>query len=360
MISFIIFLFILGILIIVHEFGHFIVAKKIGVRVEKFSLGFGPQLLKKKKNETEYSISAIPLGGYVKLAGDNLEEYKGGGDEYFAKPPYQRMAIIFFGPLLNYILGIIFFWLIFFVGYPTVAAKVGGLIEGFGAKEAGIQVGDKIIAVDGKKIESWEKLQEIIQVKKDASLARLFVVRDNRELSLDVKIKGKEFNDLLGQKRNVGLIGITPSDETVRLKYGFGESFILSINKTLDLTVITYKALWRMITGKLSLRESVTGPLGIFYITSKAAHLGIIAVLHLIAVLSISLAIFNLLPLPVLDGGHIVLLAIEKVRGRTLSLKAERLIMQIGLTIIITLAIIVTYNDILKFFGDKIYKFFGR
>jgi regulator of sigma E protease len=127
-----------------------------------------------------------------------------------------------------------------------------------------------------------------------------------------------------------------------------------------ELTALTYKALWRMITGKLLLRESVTGPLGLFYITSKVASLGIIAVLHLIAVLSINLAIFNLFPLPVLDGGHIFFLIMEKIRGKTLSLKAERIMTQVGFTLIITLVILVTYNDISRFFGDKILKLFGK
>ena len=360
MISFVVFLFILGILIIAHEFGHFIVAKRLKVKVEKFSLGFGPQIFSKKKHDTQYCINAIPLGGYVKLAGDNLEEYKGSSDEYLSKTPKQRAAIIFFGPLLNYILGFLFFWLIFFLGYPTLTSKVGGLIDGLGAKDAGIQVGDKIIAVDGKKVEFWEELQKIIQSKKTGAVVRLSILRDNKEYPIDVKIKEKELDTPLGQKRSVGLIGITPQDEIVIVKHGIIKSFILGINKTVELTIMTYKALWRIITGRLALRESVTGPLGIFYITSQAARLGVIAVLQLIAILSVSLAIFNLLPLPILDGGHILLLAIEKIRGKAISLKTERIITRIGLTLIISLAIIVTYNDLLRFFGDKISKFFNK
>jgi len=357
MISLIIFLFILGLLITVHEFGHFIIAKKLGVRVEKFSFGFGKRILSKKKNDTEYSISLIPLGGYVKLAGDSADEFKNNPDEYLSKKPFQRAQIIFFGPLLNYVLGFLCFWLIFFVGYPTLTAKVGGLIDGFGAKSAGIQVGDKIIAVDGKKVDFWEDLQMAIQTKKAATKVLLSVLRDNKEYTIEVKIKEKRLDDALGQRRNVGLIGITPKDEIIKVRYGLLKSFVLGINKTLDLTVMTYKALWRMITGKLSMRESLTGPLGIFYITSKAANLGMIALLHLVAVLSVSLGIFNLLPLPVLDGGHIVLLAIEKIRGRQLSIKAERVITQIGFTLIVSLAIFATYNDLLRIFGDKLYKF---
>jgi len=357
MVTTLIFIFILSLLIVVHEFGHFIVAKKLGVRVEKFSLGFGPQLFRKKKNDTEYIVSAVPLGGYVKLAGDSLEEYKGKPDEYFFQSPGRRFQIIFFGPLLNYILGFLFFWLIFFAGYPTLTTKVGGLLDGFGAKDAGLQVGDKITAVDGKRVEYWEELQRIIQEKKQTSEVRLSVLRQDKEFSIDVRIKEQEFPDQLGQKHSVGLLGITPFDEVVKIRHGFLESFILGAKKTLELTSLTYKGLFRIITGKLSVRESVTGPLGIFYITSKAAKMGIIALLHFIAVLSISLAIFNLLPLPILDGGHILFLGLEKIRGRTLSLKTERIITRVGLTIIISLAVLVTFNDIARLFGDKISRF---
>ena len=343
-----------------HEFGHFMAAKRVGVRIEKFSLGFGPQILAKKKNDTEYIISAIPLGGYVKLAGDNLEEFKGNPDEYLSKSVGKRSLIIFFGPFLNYVLGFLCFWIIFFVGYPTLTNKVGGLIEGFGAKTAGIKVDDTIIAVDGKEVAYWEDLQRIIQAKKEATMVRLTILRESKEYIIDVNIKEKQLDDPLGQKRSVGLLGISPKDEFVKLRHGFLKSFVLGLKSTWGLTITTYKALWRMVTGKLSLRESVTGPLGIFFITSKAASLVIIAILHLIAVLSISLGIFNLLPLPVLDGGHIALLGIEKIRGRYLSLKVERTIAQIGLTFIITLAIIVTYNDLIRFFGDKIAGFFTK
>jgi regulator of sigma E protease len=358
--AFIIFLLILSILIIVHEFGHFFVAKRLGVRVEKFSFGFGRPLLKKKKDDTEYCINSIPLGGYVKLSGDNLEEYQGRGYEYFSKAAGKRFWIIFFGPLLNYILGFLFFWVINFVGYPMFTTKVGGLLNGFGAKDSGIQIGDKVIAVDGKKVDYWEDLQKIIHSLKTADEAKLLILRDNKEFEVKVKIREQQLEDEIGQRRSIGLLGITPSDEIIKVRHNFLDAFFLGLDRTLDLTIMTYKGLWRMITGKLSFRESVTGPLGIFYVTSKAASLGVIAVLHLIAVLNVSLAIFNLLPLPVLDGGHILFLGIEKIRGKTLSTKTEQIITQIGLTVIISLAVFVTYNDITRLFGDKISKIFMK
>lgn len=359
MISLLVFLFILGLLIIVHELGHFMLAKRAGVRVEEFSLGFGPRLLNKRIGPTDYNVNAVPLGGYIKLAGESLESYKGNSDEYMSKSIFARSLIIFFGPLLNYVLGFLVFWLIFFAGYPTLTARVGGLVEGLGAKEAGIQAGDRILAVDSQAIKTWEDLQNIIQAKKATEKVSLSVLRDSKEQAIEVRLTQREFDDVFGQKRTMVLLGITPfQDEVVKVRHGLIKSLVLSADKTIELTLLTYKSIFMIATGKMSMRESVTGPLGIFYITSKAASAGVIAILQLIAFLSISLAIFNLLPLPVLDGGHILLLAVEKIRGRKLSVKSERFIMQIGFALIISLAVIVTYNDLLRFFGDKAARFF--
>ncbi len=191
MIATLVFLLILSLLIIVHEFGHFIAARRAGVRVEKFSLGFGPQLFKKTVGDTEYSLSLIPLGGYVKMAGDNLAECLGNSDEYFSKSPGKRFKIIFSGPLLNYILGFLFFWVILFVGYPTLTTKVGGLIDGYGAQVAGIQVADKIIAIDGQKVDTWEDLQYQIQKNKTKDSVGLSLIRDDKKMEFNVAIKSK-------------------------------------------------------------------------------------------------------------------------------------------------------------------------
>jgi len=345
---------------VVHEFGHFFAARKMGVKVEQFSLGFGKKILSHKRKDTEYSICVAPLGGYVKLAGDNLEEYKGNSDEYLAKPPGKRFWIIFSGPLLNYILGLLCFWLVFFCGYPAFTTKVGNLIDGFGAKDAGVRIGDKVTAIDGEKVEYWEDLQRIIQTKKINSLVRISILRDTQEQVLNVKLQGKDVDDpLAGKKRNIALLGIAPVADTVIVKHGPVQSLVLSFKRTWGLTVITYRGLWMMITARMSIKEA-TGPLGIFFLTSKVAQHGIIAVINLIGLISISLAIFNLLPLPVLDGGHIFLLAIEKIRGKYITLKTERAINNTGFSLIMMLAVVVTYNDIVRLFGDKIYKLFVK
>ena len=356
MIAILIFILILSLLIIVHEFGHFIAARINGVRVEQFSLGFGPLIFKTKKGDTEYNLNLIPLGGYVKMAGDNQAEYQGKKDEYFAKTPGKRFQIIFFGPFLNYILGFLFFWLIFFMGYPSLTSKVGGLIDGYGAKVAGLQVGDKILAVDGVKVDIWEDLQQAIRERKIRSNVSLEVLRDHQELKFNIPIKDKVLNDQLGEKRVLGIIGISPFDEIIEVKHGFLESAYLGFKKTINLTGMTYTGLLRLVSGKMSMRDSMTGPLGIFFITSQAAKLGLIAVMHLIAVLNVSLAIFNLLPLPILDGGHLFLLGLEKLRKKALGAKTEEIINNVGFSLMITLVLLVTYNDILRLYGDKISK----
>lgn len=359
MLTFFIFLFILSILIFVHEFGHFIMAKKIGVRIEEFFLGLGGRkIFSRKKNGTEYGIRALLIGGYVKLAGDTLEEYKGNPDEYLSKPPGKRFWVIFFGPLFNYVLGFLCFWLIFFMGYPTFTTKVGGLIDGWGAKDAGIQIGDKIVAVDGEGVSFFEELQRLIQSKRDTQKVELSILRESKEFKVTVSLKEKELEDIFGKKYSVGLLGITPADEFIKIRHNLLESFSLGIMKTWEITVTTYKGLWLMATGKVPLRQSAAGPLGIYFITSKVARQGIIPLLNLMGLISLSLAIFNFLPLPLLDGGHILLLAIEKVRGRYLSQKSERIIMQVGWTTLLSLLLVITYNDIVNIFGESISKLF--
>lgn len=361
MLSLLIFLAVLSFLIIVHEFGHLMMAKLNGVGVERFALGFGPKLFAKKIRETTYLICLVPLGGYVKLAGDDPLEYSGKPFEYLSKTPGERARIIFCGPLLNYLMAFFCFWLIFCLGYPTLTTKVGIVSPGFGAKEAGIMPQDKITSIDGQAIEYWEQLQKIVQGKKSTETVALGVLRGTQSLKIDVKIKEKETSDLWGQKKTVGLLGVLPEGEIIKVKHGLFPGLVMGTQKLFSLTVITYNAILRMITGKLSFRDSVTGPLGIFYITTQAARIGFIAVLHLVAVLNVSLAIFNLLPIPVLDGGHLLFLCVEKIKGRSLSPKIDNIITQIGLSLILSLAVFIFYNDLVKFgIWGKIIHFIKR
>ena len=350
MLTTLVFFIILGILVIVHEFGHFIAAKKSGVRVEKFYVGFGPKLFSVRKKQTEYGISVMPLGGYVKLAGDNLEECKGEPDEFLSQPVKKRFWIIFCGPLLNYALGFIFFWVIFCVGYPTITNTVGEVMDGYGAKAAGIIAGDRITSIEGKAVETWEDIQQTIYANRQKKELKVNILRSGKLEILLIGLKQSSQPDVLGQKRSLGLIGIKPDmKQTVTVRYGIFTSAYYGFKKTVDLTVLTYRAFWYMVSGKLSVKDSVTGPVGMFMITSEVTKMGLIALMHWIALLSVSLGIFNLLPFPALDGGHIFLLLVEKIRGKGLSHKADDVFSRVGLMFIILVAVAVFCNDLAKY-----------
>jgi regulator of sigma E protease len=344
----------------VHEFGHFIAAKRIGVRVECFALGFGPKVISFKKKGTEYALCLIPLGGYVKLAGDNFDEFKGNPDEYLARSPGERARIILLGPVLNYVLGFLFFFLVFILGFPNLTSKVGELLEDYPASISGIKVNDEVVAIDSKKVNTWEQLQANIRTKKEFPL-EIVVIREKKELHFKVIPRQERIKNIFGQEETINLVGIKPKEEIIFIKYGVIESLGLAFNKVIELTLITFKALYRMVTGAMSFKDSVTGPLGIFYITQKAAQMGINYLLHVMAVLSTSLGIFNLLPLPLLDGGHLFLLAVEKIKGKPLGKKADEIITRVGFSLIIFLALFVFYNDFVKFgVWDKILGFFNK
>lgn len=349
MISLLAFVFVFGVLIFVHEFGHFIVAKKNGVRVEKFSFGFGKKLFSKTIGKTEYLICAIPLGGYIKMAGDEWQkERKGLPDEFLSKSCGQRTQIIAAGPILNYILAFFLFGLIFIIGSPVSTTRIGQLMDDYPAKAAGLKEQDLILAVDGEKVEYWPDMSALIHEKTEGDVI-LDVQRGEQVLRFSVTPKIQEHEDIFGQKMKIGLIGVYPSDETVKIKYGLGRSFYEGAKKLKELTVITYKALWYLVIRRLSFRESITGPIGIFYFTGEAARMGFVYLLNLMGLLSMSLAIFNFLPIPVLDGGHLFFLLLEKLRKKPISAKAQEVAHQIGAFALVTLMLFVFYSDILKF-----------
>jgi regulator of sigma E protease len=347
--SLIYFLIVLSVLILIHEFGHFIVAKRIGVRVEKFSFGFGPKLFSVKKGETEYLISAIPLGGYVKMSGDEPgETLTGDRKEFLSRKISERFNIIFAGPLLNYILAFLIFSVIFMFGSPTLTTEVGSLLSDYPAAKSGILVGDKVTQVDGKDVKYWENMTVLIHNHLEGPV-RLKIERSGKPMELQIQPVVREVKDIFGKTNRIALLGIAPSQKIENVRYGFIESFGMGFKKLADLTVITYRALWSIVTGRMSLKESMTGPIGIFIITGKAAQMGFIYLLHLMGLLSASLAIFNLLPLPVLDGGHILFLIIEKLRGRPLSMKSQEVISNAGVAFLILLTVFIFYSDIMKF-----------
>jgi regulator of sigma E protease len=239
---------------------------------------------------------------------------------------------------------------IFFVGYPTITNKVGGVLDGYGAQAAGIMAGDRITTIEGVNVKTWDDIQKTIYANRQKAELKIGILRSDKQEILSVGLKQTTQPDALGQKRNLGLIGIKPdTEETIIERYGFFESAYHGFRKTIDMTVMTYRALWLMITRQLSVRESVTGPVGMFIITSEVTKLGMIALLHWIALLSVSLGLFNLLPFPALDGGHIALLFLEKIRGRGLSRRSDDVFNRIGFGFIILVAAAVFFNDVVRY-----------
>lgn len=343
-------IFVLGILIFFHELGHFLIAKKSGIRVERFSLGFPPKMIGKKIGDTEYCLSWIPLGGYVKMAGEDPDETKIQGKpwEFMSKPVGIRALVVAAGPVMNLILAVFIFWgIIFFKGMQEIheeSTQVGLVASGKPADEAGIKPGDEIISINGVEVTSFLEMAQIIyqQVEKPIEVKW---TRDGKEYTAQITtFKDKVLNEE-GEITEVGKIGIGPSYTTI--KVGFFESFLEAVGTTIFILVESIKFLVGFITGTSSVKL-LGGPLFIAQTAGQTAKTGFVNLLGFMALLSVNLSLINLLPIPVLDGGHLLFLSIEKIKGSPLSLKQRATMQQIGLAFLILLIMFVTYNDLLR------------
>jgi len=325
-------------------------AKRMGVRVELFSIGFGPKIKSFKKGDTQYAISAIPVGGYVKMAGEELPgDFKGAAWEFYSKPIHKRFNIVVSGAVVNYILGFVLFCTVFMIGAPVPTSRIGKILEGYPAEKAGLRENDKIIEIDGKKVKYWEDVLQILHNKKEQDMTMLVVARDGDLLAFTLSGKSAESKDIFGKPVKVTLIGIAPSNEVDFVKHGFFKSVKIGAQTTWRITALTYRAIWSMLTGALSVKE-VSGPIGIFAMTGEFPKMGFVHLLWISAVISVSLAIFNLLPFPILDGGHILFLGIEKLKGRPIDKKIQEVVQQVALVLLITFMLFVSWNDVLRFF----------
>lgn len=352
--SSILFVVTLSVLILVHEWGHFITAKRLGIRVERFALGFGPTIFSRMYQGTLYMINIIPLGGYVKMAGDERSQCSGRPDEFYAKPVCHRALVVLNGPVVNFIFAYVCLFVVFMAGYPDLSNKVGTLLEGYPAQHAGLQVGDQILRINDQMVESWSGLQEAITTSAGDRI-QLKILRDGQEMEKTITPRVEMNKTIFGTYQRVRLVGIRPAEDIVTLQYSPAVASAKAGRELIKITHMTYKAIFSMITGSMSVKENVTGPIGIFYILQKAAEMGMSHVLFILGVISASLAIFNLLPVIPLDGGHLFLLGIEKLRGRALSPRVDEYIARAGFSLIILLAIFVLYSDFSRFgFIDKI------
>lgn len=334
-------LFTFGLVIFLHEFGHFIVCKLSGIRVEAFSFGFGPELYGRTKGETRYSLRAVPLGGYVKPAGENIDEVSGAPDEYFAKPWYTRFAVVLAGPLMNYLLAFVLFaGVILAVGepVPSTEALIGDISQGFPADVAGLKGGDRVLKIDGAPVAGWAEMAAAIYAKPEKEIA---VTYSRAGAEATVKLTPRAAAD---GGRTRGVIGISPAVAYSRVPLLKGLS--MGAHQCWFWTAFTVKTLASNIYHRE--KPDLAGPIGIVNIVSKAAHTGMTDLVFLIGLISVAVGFFNLLPIPLLDGGWMVLFLAEGVLRRKVTGDFMKYVNGAGIALLLSIFLFATYSDIMR------------
>jgi len=424
------FLFVLGVLIFVHELGHFLAARRLGIRVLTFSLGFGPKLLTIKRGDTDYCISAVPLGGYVKMAGENPEDQRTGApDEFLSKTKWERFQVLIMGPAMNIILAVVVLAIVLAQGaeipvYQDGPAVVGAVVDGSSAAAVGMQRGDRIVSVSGKPIATWDDLDLAIGTRPNRDVPLTFV-RDgavhsvtvrpkakgrfeigdvgllpdsapivkallepktdypastaglkpgdaiiavngqrvvvpqqltevvtknaDHELALTIRRGGQELPIRLTPVKRQGrtLIGIVPGELTKSFQPTPVEAVKLSVQKNVENSGLIFRMLGGLFTGETSVRQ-LQGPVGIAQLSGESAQAGWVALLSLMAMISLNLGILNLMPVPILDGGHIVIMALEGIARRDFSVQVKEKMLLAGFVVLMMLMVTVIYNDLTR------------
>lgn len=339
------FLVLLGVLIFIHEFGHFIVAKLMGVKVLKFSLGFPPAMIKRKWGETEYILSWVPLGGYVKLLGEDPES----NDEippeerpraFTSKSLIARIAIIAAGPLSNYLLAVVLLCAGYMAGWPVLISEIGEVMPSTAAMDSGFRQGDLVKAIDGQPVWRWDDMRGIIEKSAGKELD-ITVERDGVTADLKVIPTVSDQKDLFGD--SVGRIGVKPSGKSAHL--GVLASINEGVRFSFRLTEMVVVTLVKLVKMEIS-AKALSGPITIAQASGESLKVGVLSFLFLMSYISINLAIINLLPIPILDGGHIMFFLIEAVIRRPVTGKIREVAVQVGLLFIVFLVVLVFYNDI--------------
>ncbi len=336
-----------GIIIFVHEFGHYALAKFSGIFVEEFSIGMGPKIVSKKWGETSYSLRVLPIGGFCKMAGEAGEEDSNTQtvprDRRFdGKPALSRMAVIFAGPLMNFIFAAVLFAVLFsFLGIPVdYQNEIGQVQPDSIAEEAGFLEGDRIIKINEINIETWQDVVGVIH-NSPAEELNITVVRNDAPLNIKV-IPG------LDEETELGMIGIVPG-EPILHKVGILTGIKDGIINTMELTVLIIQGLVQLVTGEVS-PEGVAGPLGIIQMIGESAKFGLIYLVNFTAFLSVNLGLLNLLPIPALDGSRLLFLLLEVVRGKPINPAKENFVHLIGFFLLMLLMVVITYQDVARLF----------
>jgi regulator of sigma E protease len=356
------FLFVITVVVFFHELGHFAVARWCGVKVDVFSVGFGREIFGwTDKSGTRWKVSWLPIGGYVKFSGDAnaaslpdpaAADHMSEAERVHtlaAKPVWQRAAVAAAGPLANFILAILLFTgLLFYNGHTVLAPIIGGVVKGSAAEVAGIQAGDRVTAIDGAKITDFEQMPQIISVS-GGRILNIELVRAGKPLSLQVTPRPTRMRDVLGDMGTNMVIGVHPSASApvTTERYSLPGAVGAAVSETWDIMHTTVQGITQMVRGHAS-TDQLRGPLGIAKMTRQVAIFGFVALLQLVAVLSVSIGLANLFPIPLLDGGHLLYYACEAVLGRPLGERAQDVGFRLGLVLVLGLVLLTTWNDLAR------------
>jgi len=351
------FIIVLGVLIFVHEFGHFITAKLFNIKVLKFSLGFGPQIVAKQFGETEYRIGILPLGGYVKMLGEQPGEEISGEDRdrsFSDQPVFKRFLVVLAGPLFNLLSAILIFFFIFaIVGLPQPipGTEIGQVAEQSPAQKAGFLPGDIITAINNIPTREWQEVSEAIRTSSGREL-QFTIKRQEQSLVLTGTPDKSEVKNIFGEAVETRyLMGITKKSDVTYEQTSIIEAFKAGIEQTWFYIYLTIMSLVKIVQRVVPASE-IGGPILIAQMAGQQLEAGWMNLLSFMAVLSVNLGIINLFPIPILDGGHLVFFSVEALRRKPLSMRSQEILQQIGLVLLATLMVFVFYNDFARIFSQ--------
>ncbi len=344
---------VLGVLIFFHELGHFLVARLFKIGVPVFALGFGPKLFGFQYGGTEYRLCAVPLGGYVKLAGESAQDELGEGippeSSFSLRPPWQRILVVAAGPVFNFMLAVFIYWGLFWAhGQQELLPVVGQVLEDSPAQVADLRDGDMVLNINGQDIRYWSELAERIQQSEGQTML-LTVQRENRVVDVSAQPRVEVRQNLFGEDIKVAMLGITASGETQSIALGPGTALIAGAEQTWTIVVLTVQGIIKLVE-RIIPADNIGGPILIAQLVSEQAAEGLTNLLALTALISINLGLLNLLPIPVLDGGHILFYTIETITGKPLNPRMQEIAYKIGIAFLIALMTFAVFNDIHRFF----------
>jgi len=336
-------------LIFFHELGHFLVARMLGVKVNTFSIGFGEKIYTKNIGGTDYCLSAIPLGGYVQLKGQDDTDPKAknyDADSYNVLSPIKRIYILFAGPFFNFILAFFLYILLGFIGVERLAPSIGHIAEGSAAASAGLAKNDKILAINGVKINEWDEISKNVKLEPST----IFIDRNGSQMTINLTPKIGETINLFNEKVQRPLIGISPNGEVIKIYHTGLAGINFAFSETIEASKLIFKSFTKLVSGAVPLKE-VGGIVQIADVTSKAAKISLGVLLTIVALISVNLGVLNLFPIPALDGGHILFNLYELIFRREVNERVLVTLTYCGWALLLGIMVLATFNDIMRLSG---------